>query len=126
MYYCQLTPWRDMLKNGLTTFAENPDPTRSDCHAWSASPNYDFLATICGITPAAPGFRKVQIKPQLGELKQASGRMPHPDGEIEVTLERRGEQGVQAAITLPPGLSGTFLWNNTTRPLKAGKQVIIL
>lgn len=126
LYYGQLTPWRDMLKNGLTTFAENPDPTRSDCHAWSASPNYDFLATICGITPAAPGFRKVQIKPQLGELTQASGRMPHPDGDIEVRLERRGEQGVQAAITLPPGLTGTFLWNNTTRPLKAGKQVITL
>jgi len=126
LYYAQLTPWRDMLKNGLTTFAENPDPTRSDCHAWSASPNYDFLATICGITPAAPGFKKVQIKPQLGELKQASGRMPHPDGEIQVTLERRGAQGVQADITLPPGLTGTFLWNNTTRSLKGGRQVITL
>ncbi|AXY73361.1 alpha-L-rhamnosidase [Paraflavitalea soli] len=126
LYYSQLMPWRDMLKNGLTTFAENPDPTRSDCHAWSASPNYDFLATICGITPAAPGFRKVQIKPQLGELKQASGRMPHPDGDIEVTLERRGETGVHATITLPPGLTGAFLWNNSTRPLKSGKQVIAL
>ncbi|HVZ26275.1 MAG TPA: hypothetical protein VG842_09485, partial [Sediminibacterium sp.] len=48
-YYAQLTPWRGMIANGLTTFAENPDPTRSDCHAWSASPLYDFLATICGI-----------------------------------------------------------------------------
>lgn len=126
LYYSQLIPWRNMLKMGLTTFAENPDPTRSDCHAWSASPNYDFLATICGITPAAPGFRKVQIKPQLGTLQQASGRMPHPDGEIQVDLERRGEQGVQATITLAPGLTGTFIWNNTTRPLKAGRQVINL
>lgn len=126
LYYSQLTPWRDMLKNGLTTFAENPDPTRSDCHAWSASPNYDFLATICGITPAAPGFRKVQIKPQLGELQQASGKMPHPDGDIQVTLERNGAQGIYATIILPPSLTGTFMWNGKAVFLKGGKQSIRL
>ena len=54
LYYSQLQPWRQMIANGLTTFAENPDPTRSDCHAWSSSPNYDFLATICGVKPGAP------------------------------------------------------------------------
>jgi hypothetical protein len=124
LYYSQLMPWRDMLKNGLTTFAENPDPTRSDCHAWSASPNYDFLATICGITPAAPGFRKVQIKPQLGELKQATGTMPHPDGEIQVTLIRNGAQGIHAIVILPPSLTGSFIWNGKSVPLKGGKQTI--
>jgi hypothetical protein len=126
LYYSQLKPWRDMLKNGLTTFAENPDPTRSDCHAWSASPNYDFLATICGITPAAPGFRKVQIKPEPGELQQASGRLPHPDGDILVDLKRKGTQGIQATITLPPGLTGTFIWKNSVKLLRSGKQVIVL
>jgi alpha-L-rhamnosidase len=126
LYYSQLKPWRDMLAKGLTTFAENPDPTRSDCHAWSASPNYDFLATICGITPAAPGFSKVNIQPQLGELKQASGKLPHPAGDLLVNLERKGEQGIRAEITLPAGLTGTFTWNGKSAPLKAGKQVISL
>lgn len=32
-YLGQLKPWYDMLDIGLTTFAENPEPTRSDCHA---------------------------------------------------------------------------------------------
>ena len=59
-YYSQLKPWRDMLNIGLTTFAEQPEPTRSDCHAWSSSPNYDFLATICGIMPGSPGFASVR------------------------------------------------------------------
>lgn len=126
LYYSQLTPWRDMLTNGLTTFAENPDPTRSDCHAWSASPNYDFLATICGITPAAPGFRKVQVKPHLGELHKASGRMPHPDGEIQVTLERVGTQGIRAEVILPAALTGSFIWNGKSMPLKGGSQTIKL
>jgi hypothetical protein len=126
LYYSQLTPWRNMLSIGLTTFAENPDPTRSDCHAWSASPNYDFLATLCGITPAAPGFSKVNVQPQMGELKQISGKLPHPAGEIVVDLERKGEKGVQAAITLPAGITGTFIWQGKQQPLKTGKQIINL
>ncbi|PWV46510.1 alpha-L-rhamnosidase C-terminal domain-containing protein [Chitinophaga sp. S165] len=126
LYYSQLTPWRDMLKNGLTTFAENPDPTRSDCHAWSASPNYDFLATICGITPAAPGFKKVQIKPQPGELQEATGKMPHPDGEIAVTLVRKGTQGIDATVLLPSSVTGTFIWHGKSVPLKGGRQTIRL
>lgn len=126
LYYSQLAPWRNMLAIGLTTFAENPDPTRSDCHAWSASPNYDFLATLCGITPAAPGFSKVNIQPQLGELKEVSGKLPHPQGDILVDLERKGTQGVQGSITLPAGLTGIFIWQGKRQPLKAGKQVINL
>ncbi|MBE7172987.1 MAG: alpha-L-rhamnosidase [Williamsia sp.] len=126
LYYSQLAPWRGMLEKGLTTFAENPDPTRSDCHAWSASPNYDFLATICGIMPAAPGFKKVQIKPELGELVRVSGRMPHPAGDITVSVERKGTQGVTAEIELPQGLQGEFIWNGKTVALKGGKQQISL
>jgi len=55
-------------QNRPYTFAENPEPTRSDCHAWSASPNYDLLATVCGIEPAEPGFKSVRIEPHLGPL----------------------------------------------------------
>ncbi|MDF2188118.1 alpha-L-rhamnosidase N-terminal domain-containing protein [Paraflavitalea sp. CAU 1676] len=126
LYYSQLKPWRDMLTNGLTTFAENPDPTRSDCHAWSASPNYDFLATICGITPGEPGFKKVQVMPQLGELQQVSGRMPHPDGEIVVMVQRKGNKGVHATVILPGTLTGTFIWNGIKKTLHAGSQEIDL
>ena len=43
-YLDQLGDWRTMLARGLTTFAENVDrpggSSRSDCHAWSASPEY--------------------------------------------------------------------------------------
>ncbi|MDZ7346643.1 MAG: alpha-L-rhamnosidase N-terminal domain-containing protein, partial [candidate division KSB1 bacterium] len=78
LYVDQLEPWREMLRLGLTTFAERPEPTRSDCHAWSASPNYDFLATIVGIEPAAPGFRRVLIRPALGRLQWVKASLPHP------------------------------------------------
>lgn len=126
LYYSQLKPWRDMLAKGLTTFAENPDPTRSDCHAWSASPNYDFFATICGIMPDKPGFAEVKIIPALGELKEAQAKMPHPDGEISVSLQRKGKDGILAQINLPDKLTGRFVWNGKEVKLKSGMQEIEL
>ena len=126
MYYSQLKPWHDMLKIGLTTFAENPEPTRSDCHAWSSSPNYDFFATICGIMPDAPGFKKVLIKPALGELKQVDGRMPHPEGFIHVVLSRNGGSGIEGTIDLPQNLTGKFVWNDKEILLKGGTQKVKL
>lgn len=126
LYYSQLTPWRKMIAIGLTTFAENPEPTRSDCHAWSASPDYDFLATICGIMPASPGFATVTIKPALGELTEINGSMPHPQGMISVSLKRIGKNGISGTVTLPGKLKGRFSWNGKTIALTGGVQKINL
>jgi len=125
MYYGQLKPWREMLQNGLTTFAENPDPTRSDCHAWSASPNYDFLATLCGILPDAPGFKRILVKPSFGELTEINGIMPHPAGTIMVALKRNG-QGVEGTISLPENTTGRFIWKEKEIALKGGEQKVSL
>lgn len=133
LYYAHLKPWRDMLAIGLTTFAEKPDPTRSDCHAWSASPEYDFLATLCGIMPAAPGFSRVRIAPAPGALKELTGSMLLPGykrassgdpDRITVHLKREGATGIEAEITLPAGLSGVFVWNGKEVPLHGGLQKI--
>ena len=126
LYYSQLKPWRNMLDNGLTTFAEQPDPTRSDCHAWSASPLYDFLATLCGIAPASPGFKSVTIAPALGELTSVKGSMPHPDGTISVSLERKRKDSIEGTVLLPAGIKGTFIWNGKRMALHGGKQQVNL
>jgi hypothetical protein len=114
-----------MLKKGLTTFAEKPDPTRSDCHAWSASPEYDFLATICGITPSAPGFSKVKIAPAMGELTEIKGSMPVPSGTITVMLTRKNKT-IKGTITLPEKLTGKFLWEGKEIQLHGGGQKVSL
>jgi hypothetical protein len=123
LYVGNLGPWKTMLERGLTTFAEKPDPTRSDCHAWSASPNYDLLATVCGIEPGSPGFKTVLIKPNPGELTFVEGTMPHPDGNIHVIYRVNGKK-LQAEIDLPPGLTGEIEWNGQKHSLKEGKQSI--
>ncbi|MEM6844312.1 MAG: family 78 glycoside hydrolase catalytic domain [Bacteroidota bacterium] len=118
--------WKDMLAEGLTTFAEHDEDTRSDCHAWSASPLYEYLATVCGITPSAPHFSEVRIAPNLGYLTEVSAEMPHPQGTIRVDLVRRGNDRIQADIELPEGASGTFYWQGEEVELKSGKQEIKL
>ncbi len=126
VYYDQLEPWREMLRIGLTTFAEKPEPTRSDCHAWSASPVYDFLGTICGIVPDAPGFRKVLIAPAPGPLKEIKGVVPHPAGYITVSIKRKGTEGITGEVSLPKGISGRFAWKGKEIPLHEGSQHINL
>src|SRR5579862_1349976 len=123
-YLEQLGPWRHMLDLGLTTWAETPEPTRSDCHAWSAHPNFDLLATVAGIKSAAPGFAKVRIEPHLGELQRLQVTLPHPSGQIQVAYLRKGG-GLVADVTLPQQLTGSFAWNGKERPLHSGTQHLV-
>jgi hypothetical protein len=125
-YVDQLAPWRQMLALGLTSPPENPEPTRSDTHAWSAHPNYGLLATVLGVRPAAPGFRAVLVAPALGPLRRAAGRVPHPAGDVDVVLTRVGVRGLRAAVTLPPGVAGIFEWEGRRVPLRAGRQEVTL
>jgi len=119
-----LAPWRGMLALGLTSTPEQPEPTRSDTHAWAAHPNYGLLSTVLGVRPASPGFRTVLVAPALGPLKHAEGTIPHPLGDIEVVFDRVGATGIRGSVTLPPGLTGTFEWAGKQIPLRAGRQEV--
>ncbi|MDR1161051.1 MAG: alpha-L-rhamnosidase N-terminal domain-containing protein [Tannerellaceae bacterium] len=118
--------WRDQMALGLTTWAEMPEPSRSDCHAWGASPNIEFYRIILGIDSYAPGFNKIKIAPSLGELKDVSGTMPHPSGTISAKyiVDKKGNP--TADLTLPPGTSGVFIWKGKEYPLTEGEQQIIV
>lgn len=48
-YLSSLKTWHDQLALNLTTWAETPEPSRSDCHAWGSSPNYHFYTVILGL-----------------------------------------------------------------------------
>ena len=123
-YLDMLAPWREMLQNGLTTWAETADPSRSDCHAWGASPNFELLRTVAGIDSMAPGFARVRVAPSLGQLTELHARMPHPKGEIDVQLAKRGGK-LTADVQLPAGITGEFDWAGTKKPLAAGKNHLV-
>ena len=118
-YLDLLGQWRDMLARGLTTWAEKADPTRSDCHAWGASPNIEVFRTLLGVDSAAPGFRRVLVQPHLGKLERAAGTIPHPAGEITVRFERKGN-GLTGEIRLPEKIYGDFVHGKQRLALKPG------
>lgn len=126
-YVETLGPWKKMLRNGLTTFAEKPDPTRSDCHAWSASPNFDFLATVCGFMPAVPGFKKVRISPHPGYLNSLKGRLYMPEYNDYIELEFNRKDGrINCSVKIPEDMTGVFEWKGRKITLGGGKQKIDL
>ena len=104
-----------MLRSGATTTWELVDRRepgidhivaagRSHCHGWSAGPANLLPAKILGVTPTAPGYREVSIRPALGDLTWAKGEIPTPHGQIRVSLTgpTTGE------VTLPAGVTGTL------------------
>lgn len=113
--------WFDHPKRGFKTLLEMPTPERSDCHAWGAHPLYHYYTGLLGIQPADWGFRKVLIRPVLGDLQKVSGRMPHPDGWIEAAF--RQERGrVHAEIVLPAGVQGMLELGTSRMPLRSGRK----
>jgi hypothetical protein len=125
LYLSQLGPWHNMLEQGLSTWAERPEPSRSDCHAWSASPNYDLLTIVAGIRPGAPGFSRVLIAPHLAGLKHLEASMPTPKGMVRVAYKLEGTSW-SATVTLPKGIAGDLAWEGRTYTLHEGTQTITL
>jgi len=122
-YLGSLDPWRALLPLHFSTWPETPGETRSDSHAWSAHPIYDLLTLVAGIAPASPGFATVRIAPHPGTLGSISATFPHPKGTITVQLEHRGDE-LTGTVTLPQGLTGTFVWRGESQALNAGVNKI--
>ena len=123
-YLGELGIWRQQLKEGMTTWAEMPEPTRSDCHAWGASPNIELFRIFLGIDTDAPGFNRVRIAPALGKLREAQGSMPHPKGTIRVKYKLSKNGTMKAVINLPDKIGGSLVWNGKEYSLHGGEQVL--
>jgi len=119
--------WKQNLAMGMTTWAEMSDinNTRSDCHAWGASPNIELYRIVLGIDSDAPGFKKVKIVPHLGALTNAAGKIPHPNGEISVNYQQNNNDW-KASISLPSNTQGYLLWKGKRYELKSGNNSLTL
>jgi len=124
-YLDTIRPWREMIGMGFTTTPEVKEPTRSDTHAWSAHPIYDFLTIVAGIHPSSPGFASVRITPHPGALDHFEAAMPHQQGEIRVQYRRDGTKA-KFVIGLPQGLPGILAWNGQEYRLHSGEQTLQL
>jgi len=122
-YLNAIGSWRKLLPLHFSTWPEIPGNTRSDSHAWTAHPIYDLLTLVAGIEPASAGFKTVVIAPHLGNLPSLTATFPHPEGEIKVGYVRKGA-GLDATITLPGTVRGSFEFGGKSWALKAGVNTI--
>ncbi len=79
----------------------------SFCHGWASGPTAWLSQHILGVEPAEPGFRKVRIKPHLGNLKWVEGNFPTPYGVIHVTHSRRPDGQISSKVELPEGVESS-------------------
>ena len=112
--------WADMLEDSGSTFRETwqLEDITSKCHAWSATPVFDLSTDVLGVSPAAPGFSRVQIAPHIAGLEWARGRYPTPHGAISVAWEFRADRFV-LTIDIPAGCEGIVVC-----PLSGGWQMV--
>ena len=115
--------WRHMLDNGATTLWETweyPEKYPSQNHPMFGSISEWFFRSLLGINPAAPGFKKIVLKPQpAGDLTWARGHFRSVQGDIKSDWKID---------------DGKFLWNvsippNSTAvvyiPSEEGKNIML-
>lgn len=76
----------------------------SFCHGWASGPAPWMINHILGVRPVATGCAKVEIKPNLGDLKWAEGSYPTPKGVIKVRHEKRANGKIKTTIDAPDGI----------------------
>ncbi len=122
-YLSTIESWEYAVNMGMTTFGEAMTEPRSECHAWSTSPAFEFLSTVCGIDSTAPGFGAIEIRPNLNGLGRIKGSLKHPKGQISVELEQKGNS-VIGSVMIPKGVPAIFAMGDQEFPLKDGKNAI--
>jgi len=117
-----MNKWKFFLDNGFTTFPEHGIESRSDCHAWSAHPLFDYMNIICGISSLSAGFKTVEIRPQPGSLKQFESTFPHPIGEIKMSMKKTNTKTL-FKVDFPQSLEGIFIFDNKKYSINQGSNV---
>lgn len=96
--------WQKMLDLHCTTWCENPDNPRSECHAWSSAPTYEFSEMVLGVYPTGDGYSSIRIRPHIADLgiTWAKGSVPTPMGNI--CVDWKIENGIfELNVALPDG-----------------------
>jgi hypothetical protein len=71
-------------------------------------PLYILFMSVAGLSPLAPGFKRVEIRPQLGDLESLTLRAHTIRGPIR--FESQGRLGSRClSLELPPGCEGELV-----------------
>ncbi|WP_372932735.1 family 78 glycoside hydrolase catalytic domain [Mariniphaga sediminis] len=104
--------WYNMIKIGSTITLEAWDmkykPNSDWNHAWGAAPANIIPRFLWGIQPKTPGFGVVSIRPQMGNLKESTIKMPTVKGAIRGEFQRVNQRLKMFTIELPANMVAEF------------------
>jgi alpha-L-rhamnosidase len=109
--------WKAAEELHLTTWPEDFDRQRSDCHAWGALPLYDFTRCMLGVRPLRPGWEEILIQPVCTYITKISGCVATGKGPVHIDILNedghihiRGDvpSGVPFRVLLPDGREFTY------------------
>jgi len=115
-----------------TLWEEFPANNTSSNHAWSAGPMYHLSAYFLGIRPLKPAFSEFTFLPLMGDLKQISGVVPSPKGNISasctidnatstLTQQMTSPANAVCIIGVPKQVFGKSV---SIKEVKAGQNII--
>lgn len=73
-------------------------------HGWSGGPAAWLMEEVLGVKATKPGFRAVQVRPDLAGLQWVRGAVPTPLGSVSVSAG-----GNRVEVTIPAGMEATVL-----------------
>ena len=102
--------WRNMIREGSTISMEawgnEFKPNQDWNHAWGAAPANIIPFCLVGVRPIEPGYKVMEIRPQLSTLNNVSATIPTVKGPIKIQASPRRldfalPAGTSAKIYLP-------------------------
>ncbi len=101
--------WWNMIRQGSTMTMEawgiKYKPNLTWNHAWGSAPANIIVRRTMGIEPLEPGFRKVRIRPQPGDLQEAHVVAPTLRGPVAVDYEERSAGEARMSVTIPANVT---------------------
>ena len=114
--------WRVLPEKGCTTCPEVPVNSRSECHAWSAQPIYEFIHHILGLCIEEAGWEKISISPDFSVLKNMIGQLVTPMGILKFMVKKTNEK-VRIELDIPKGINSSLCLGREKVILHAGLNV---
>lgn len=71
------------------------------CHGWAAGPTAWMTEHVLGLSPITPGFGRIRLAPNLGDLQWAQGTLPTPHGLLKVRHEKRPDGRIKTEVDAP-------------------------
>ncbi len=110
--------WLHMIDSGSTMTWEAWDfkykPNLDWNHAWGAAPANIIVRDLIGITPLEPAHKRIQIKPQVGNLKFAKLKTPTIRGTVFADWKTTAH-GFMFDVTIPANTTAE-VYLPTTKP----------